>query len=73
MDLHESNVWYLIFVISMLAVLLVIVLVQFEGRKKRMLANKIPGPAGSFLIGSLPLLIQGPERSIPNVRKVYRM
>lgn len=55
-----------------LAMLAVIMVLRFEGRRKRILANRIPGPDGSWLIGMLPLFLQGPEKLIKNGLKVYR-
>jgi len=47
-------------------------ILQLGGRRKRVLANKIPGPDGSVLIGMLPLFLQGPEKVILNGIKFYQ-
>lgn len=70
-DLKESNMWCLTFII-LLVILAVIIVLRFEGRRKIILANRIPGPDGTWLIGLLPLFLQGPEKLIKNGLKVYR-
>jgi len=47
-------------------------ILRLEGRRKRVLANKIPGPDGSIFIGMLPLFLQGPEKLILNGLKEYQ-
>lgn len=64
--------WCLTF-IMLLATLAVIMVVRFESRRKRILASRIPGPNGTWLIGVLPLFIQGPEKLIKNGLNLYRM
>jgi len=56
----------------MFAILALIILLRFEGRRKRILANRIPGPNGLWLIGMLPLLFEGPENIIKEAIKYYR-
>jgi len=63
--------WYLT-VTPLIGLLLVIMILRLEGRRKRLLANKIPGPDGSIFIGLLPLFLQGPERLIANGLKIYQ-
>lgn len=63
--------WYLT-VISLIIILVVITKLRLKGRRKRILANKIPGPDGSILIGMLPLFLQGPEKLISSGLKEYR-
>jgi len=63
-------VWYLS---ALLASFIIIIVLRIEGRRKRMLASKIPGPEGMFLVGLLPLLLNGPEKLIIHGRKLYRM
>jgi len=70
-DLNESKMWYLT-VISLIIILVVITKLRLEGRRKRILANKIPGPDGSIFIGMLPLFLQGPEKLISSGLKEYR-
>lgn len=70
-DLNESNMWYLT-VITLIAILVVIMVLRLEGRRKRVLANQIPGPDGTIFIGLLPLFLQGPEKLIKNGLKVYQ-
>lgn len=60
--------WHLIYIIMAIASVLIITI----SRRKRMLANKIPGPPGFFLVGNLPILLQGPEKIIKNFYKKYR-
>lgn len=72
-QLNKSNsMWYFI-TTALIVVGAIIMLVPFGGRRKRILANRIPGPAGNFLFGSISLFIQGPEKSIEKMSKVYRM
>lgn len=47
-------------------------MVKLGGRRKIMLANRIPGPEGMFLVGLLPKVLQGPEKLIPNMLVIYR-
>jgi len=47
-------------------------ILRLEGRRKRVLANKIPGPDGSIFVGMLPLFLQGPEQLILNGLKEYQ-
>ncbi|XP_026809782.1 cytochrome P450 4C1-like isoform X1 [Rhopalosiphum maidis] len=70
-DLNESKMWYLT-VISLIIILVVVMILRLEGRRKRILANKIPGPDGSIFIGLLPLFLQGPEKLISSGLKVYQ-
>jgi len=70
-DFNELDMWYLT-VITLIAILVVIMILRLEGRRKRELANKIPGPDGSIFIGMLPIFLQGPEKLILNGLKVYQ-
>lgn len=63
--------WYLIYTM-LLSIVVMIMVLRFEGKRKRMLADRIPGPNGSFLIGMLPSLLQGPEKLISKMLAVYR-
>jgi len=63
-------VWYLSVV---LASLMVFTALRFKGKRKRMLASQIPGLDGLFLVGLLPLLLDGPEKIIKHGIKLYRM
>ncbi|VVC25919.1 Cytochrome P450,Cytochrome P450, E-class, group IV [Cinara cedri] len=72
MDLNESNTWNFIFML-LLAILVIIMIVKFKNRRTTILANKIPGPDGLFLVGILPVVIQGPEKFLTNCSKLYRM
>lgn len=64
--------WYLT-VITLIAILVVMIMIlRLEGRRKRLLANKIPGPDGSIFVGMLPLFLQGPEKIILSGLKVYQ-
>lgn len=64
--------WYLI-VITLISILVVIIIIlRLGSKRKRVLANKIPGPDGSVFIGMLPLFLQGPEKLILNGLKVYQ-
>lgn len=71
MDLNESNTWNFIFML-LLAILVIISIVMFKNRRKIILANEIPGLDGLFLVGILPLVIQGPEKFLINCSKLYR-
>lgn len=64
--------WLLVFTISS-AVLLMITVFRFNGRRKRILASQIPGPDGFPIIGLLPLFLQEPEKLIKSGLEVYRM
>ncbi|KAF0770087.1 cytochrome P450 4C1-like [Aphis craccivora] len=70
-NLNESKMWCLT-VISLITILVVITILRLEGRRKRILANKIPGPDGSIFIGMLPLFLQGPEKLISSGLKEYK-
>jgi len=50
-----------------------IVILILKGRNNRIFANRIPGPNGWFLVGILPLFLQGPEKLIKNILREYRM
>lgn len=50
----------------------IITLMRLKIRRKIMLADRIKGPNGRFLIGSLPLLLQGPVQYLNNLLKLYR-
>jgi hypothetical protein len=64
--------WSFMFTILSAVLVVTVMVLRFKGRRKRILAAPIPGPCGSLLIGSIPLLIHGPEKIIKNVREVYR-
>lgn len=72
-DLNESNMWYLTLIMLLTILVIIITIMRFDNRRKRMLADRISGPDGSFLIGLLPLFLQGPEKLVTNGLKVYRM
>lgn len=73
MDLNESNMWCLTSIILFTVLFILVTVLRFEHRRKRILANRIPGPDGSFLIGMLPLFLQGPEKIITHGVTFYRM
>jgi len=58
--------------ISFILVITIVILI-LKGRKNRILANRIPGPDGWFLVGILPLLLEGPEKLLKNILREYRM
>jgi len=63
---------YLTFnVLSSILVVTIVILI-LKCRKNRILANRIPGPNGWFLVGMLPLFLQGPEQLIKNILREYR-
>jgi len=64
---------YLTFTILSSILVITIVILILKGRKNRILANRIPGPNGWFLVGMLPLFLQGPEKLIKNILREYRM
>lgn len=70
---YRSNMEYLTFTILSSILVITIVILIFKGRKYRILANRIPGPNGWFLVGMLPLFLQGPEKLIKNILREYRM
>lgn len=63
--------WHLI-PITLSAILVLIMIMKFKFSRKRILADKIPGPDGSLFVGMLPLFMQGPEKLITNGATVYR-
>lgn len=69
-DFNESNMWYLTFIL--LAILAIVIVLRSKGSRKRILANQIPGPDGTWLIGMLPLLLQRPEKLIKSGTKLYK-
>jgi len=69
-DLNESIMWKMC---PLLAILMVIMILRFKGKRKRILASQIPGPDGAFLIGFLPILLDGPEKLIEHATKLYHM
>lgn len=52
---------------------LAVTILSLKGRRKKILADQIPGPNGSFIVGNLSLVTQGPEMFIKNMLKEYRM
>lgn len=75
-NINETNIWYMIGIIAISAVLVKILLLHFEGKRKRILAKKIPGPTRAYLVALrflLLLVMQGSEKAIENFRNVYRM
>lgn len=67
-DLNKLIVWKLC---PLLAIFMIIMVLRFKGKRKRILANQIPGTDGAFLIGFLPLLLDGPEKLIEHAAKLY--
>lgn len=72
-DLKESNMWYLTLTMMLTVLVMIITLIRFKSRRKRILADRITGPDGHFLIGLLPLFLKGPENILIDGLKVYRM
>ncbi|XP_060875829.1 cytochrome P450 4C1-like [Metopolophium dirhodum] len=64
---------YLTFTMLSSILVITIVILILKGRKNRILANRIPGPNGWFLVGMLPLFLQGPEKLIKNILREYRI
>lgn len=64
--------WYLICVILLFTISVLTMVIMFMGKKRRILAKRIPGPDGSFLIGLLPLFLSGPEKLLKGLSKLYR-
>ncbi|XP_025192988.1 cytochrome P450 4C1 isoform X3 [Melanaphis sacchari] len=64
---------YLTFTILSSILVIIIVILILKSRRDRILANRIPGPNGWFLIGMLPLFLQEPEKLIKNLLREYRM
>lgn len=56
----------------LLAILVKIMIIRTEGKRRRTLANLIPGTNGVFIFGSLPLIIEGPEKLLNNLLELYR-
>jgi len=48
------------------------IVISVKGRRRRILANQIPGPEGSFLVGMLPVALQGAEQKIKSAQNIYR-
>lgn len=72
MDFNESNMWYLIFSILLAILAITIIILRFKNRRKTLLANRLPGPDGLFLVGLLPIALQGAEEKIKTALTVYR-
>lgn len=64
--------WYLITTIIFGGLVMASLILNLKGRRKRNLGNRIPGPKGSLIIGSLPLLLQEPEVLLTSFLKEYR-
>lgn len=60
--------WY----ITLIMLVIIITLIRYINRRKRMLADQIKGPDGHFFIGMLPLILRGPEQLLIEATKVYR-
>lgn len=69
---HRRNMEYLTLTMLSFILIITIVILILKSRN-RIFANRIPGPNGWFLVGILPLLLQGPEKLIKNILKEYRM
>ncbi|VVC29239.1 Hypothetical protein CINCED_3A013937 [Cinara cedri] len=61
--------WYLT---CILLLAITITVLMFKGRRKIILANRIPGPDGYFLVGLLPIFLLGPELLIKHGKNIYR-
>jgi len=70
---YSSNMEYLTFTILSSIPVIIIVIIILKNSNNRTLANRIPGPNGWFLVGMLPLFLQGPEKLIKNLLREYRM
>jgi len=64
--------WLPIFTILLAVLAIASIVISVKSRRKRMLANQIPGPEGSFMVGILPLAIQGAEQKIKSTHELYR-
>ncbi|XP_026805956.1 cytochrome P450 4C1-like [Rhopalosiphum maidis] len=64
--------WLSIFTTLLVVLAISSIILRIKGRRTRMLGNQIPGPEGSFLVGMLPLAIQGSEHKIKNAQVIYR-
>jgi hypothetical protein len=69
----RSNMEYLTFTMLLSILVITILILILKGRNNIILANRIPGPNGWFLIGMLPLFLKGPEKLIKNLLREYRM
>lgn len=70
---YSSKMEHLTFTILSSVLVIIIVILILKSSNNRALANRIPGPNGWFLVGMLPLFLQGPEKLIKNLLKEYRM
>jgi len=64
--------WLPIFTTLLAILAIASIVLSIKGRNRRMLANRIPGPEGTFIVGLLPLAIQGAEHKIKSALDVYR-
>nr|QRY28565.1 cytochrome P450 CYP4CH2v2 [Sitobion avenae] len=64
--------WLSIFTTLLAILAIASIVLSIKGRNRRMLANRIPGPEGTFIVGLLPLAIQGAEHKIKSALDVYR-
>lgn len=62
--------WNFIFV-GALTILVLLTAFGSKSRRRRLLANRIPGPKG-FVIGKLLICLQGPEKLVINALNIYR-
>lgn len=71
--MSQLKMWYVIITTIIGGLLIALTILCLKDKRKRTLANQIPGPEGSFIIGNLLLFTQRPEIFIKNILKEYRM
>lgn len=56
-----------------MTILTVFMVLRYKIRRTITLADRIPGPRGTFLLGMVPILYRGIHNLFKNSEKLYRM
>jgi len=72
MTVDHENMWLLILTTLLAVLAIASIVLSIKSRRRRMLANRIPGPEGSFIVGMLPLALQRAEQKIIRAQEIYR-
>ncbi|XP_022172371.1 cytochrome P450 4C1-like isoform X2 [Myzus persicae] len=68
----RENMWLPIFMTLLAVSAIALIVISIKGRRRRMLGNRIPGPEGTFILGLLPLVLQGAEQKVKSAKVVYQ-
>lgn len=72
MSTSLKNDWYENFTVLAVVLIIITTILVSRGRRKIILANRIPGPRGSFIIGNLNMAFGGSKLFINKLFKEYR-